>query len=114
MTEISLVVTRAEVAHAETHPKERQIAIRSPSPDVQRALGALSSTNRMHLRLGDFVTLDAADPGAVWLAHNDHHRQAFEALYALLATKPDREMRFLCDLSPLPPVAGEKPPGTAP
>jgi hypothetical protein len=114
MSEISLVVTKAGLAHAEAYPMERQIAVRSPSPDIQHTLGALSSTNRMHLRLGDFVTLDAADPEAVWLAHNDHHRQAFEALYALLATKPDREMRFICDLSPLPPMSGGKPSASSP
>jgi hypothetical protein len=99
MPEVSLVVTRSEFDHASTRPKERQIALRYPSPDIGGTLKTLNSSNRVHLTLGDFIMLEVADPGAVWLAHNEHHSRAFESLYAFLATNPDREMRFICSVS---------------
>jgi hypothetical protein len=102
MSEVTLVVTRRELDHARDNPKEKQIALRAPSQDIAAPIGALSLTQRMHLRLGGFLTLDVADPGAIWLAHNDKHSDAFEALWAFLATHPDREMRFLCEVAPLP------------
>jgi hypothetical protein len=76
--------------------------VRAPSEDIIRLLGDLSLKRRAHLNLGGFLTLDVADPGAIWLAHNDKHSDAFEALFSFLATRPDREMRFLCEVSPLP------------
>jgi hypothetical protein len=102
MSEISLVVTRRETEHARGHPREKQIAVRAPSEDIARAVQELSSRRRLHLGLGGFLTLDVADPGAIWLAHNDKHQDAFEALWAFLSTRPDREMRFLCEVSPIP------------
>jgi hypothetical protein len=102
VSQIALVVTKREYDHSQTNPKEKQIAIRFPSQDIEAQVRALSSANRAHLKLGGFITLDVADPGAIWLAHNAKHAEAFEALFLFLATKPDGEMRFICDLSPLP------------
>jgi hypothetical protein len=101
LSEITLVVTLRELEHAEVNPKEKQIAMRSPSDEIAAALRGLSLKNRAHLSLGGFLTLDVVDPGAIWLAHNDKHSEAFAALWVFLATRPDREMRFLCEVSPL-------------
>jgi hypothetical protein len=101
VSEITLVVTLRELEHAQGNPKEKQIAMRSPSDDIAAALRGLGLRSRAHLSLGGFLTLDVVDPGAIWLAHNDKHSEAFAALWVFLATRPDREMRFLCEVSPL-------------
>ena len=102
VSEISLVVTKAALAHGSDHPNQRQIAMRSPSSSIEPLVRTLTSGNRAHLTLGGFLTLDVGDPAAIWLAHNEKHAKAFETLYALLARKPDGEMRFLCEITPLP------------
>jgi hypothetical protein len=53
------------------------------------------------MTLGGFLTLDVADPGAIWLAHNSKHAEAFQALFEFLATRPDRELCLLCEVTPL-------------
>jgi len=69
--------------------------------DIGPLLAGLSLKQRAHLNLGGFLTLDVADPGAIWLAHNEKHSASFLALFEFLKTRPDQEMRFLCDVSPL-------------
>jgi hypothetical protein len=101
MSEITLVVTSEERDHAAANPKEKQIAFRSASADIEPNLRGLSLANRVHLNLGGFLTLDVADPGAIWLAHNEKHSDAFLALFDFLKTRPDREMRFFCEVTPL-------------
>jgi hypothetical protein len=99
--QISLVVTQRELDHSIHDPSQRQIAMRSPSADIQKALTGLSLKNRLHITLGGFLTLDVADPGAIWLAHNAKHADAFQALFDFLATRPDREIRLLCEIAHL-------------
>jgi hypothetical protein len=97
--QITLVVTRRELGHFNAgHTAEAQIALRSPSPDLAPAIVALSSKNRANLMLGGCVSLVAGDPGAIWRAHNDRTAEDFDTLFALLARRPDCEMRFICEL----------------
>ena len=94
-----LVVTRAELDHYNAgHAAEAQIALRSPSSDIAPAIKDLTSKNRANLILGGCVSLVAGDPGAIWRAHNEQNIEDFDALFNLLARRPDKEMRFLCDL----------------
>ena len=99
MGQITLVVTSAELNYYNAgHAAEAQIALRSPSADIAPAIRDLTSKNRANLILGGCVTLVAADPGAIWRAHNEENVEDFDTLFDLLARRPDREMRFLCDL----------------
>ncbi|MCH8878232.1 MAG: hypothetical protein IIA89_15695 [Chloroflexi bacterium] len=99
MGQITLVVTSAELDHYNAgHALEAQIALRSPSPDIAPTIEELTSKNRANLILGGHVTLVAGDPGAVWRAHNNEAPEDFDALFNLLARRPDGEMRFLCDI----------------
>lgn len=97
MAEITLVVTRAELDHVTSgHRDEAQIALRSPSHDIAPKIRGLTSAKRASVTLGGCVTLIAADPGAIWRAHNGAQEEDFDALFNLLARRPDGEMRFLC------------------
>jgi len=102
MSQVSLAVTTRELEHSKSNAKEKQIALRSPSLDIESTVRGLTSARRAHLTLGGFITLDVADSGAIWLAHNGKHVEAFEALFSLLSTRPDHEMQFTCTLEPLP------------
>ena len=99
MGQITLVVTRAELDHCNAgHAAEAQIALRAPSSDIAAAIRDLSSKKRVNLILGGCVILVAADPGAIWRAHNERNSEDFDSLFNLLARRPDKGMRFLCDL----------------
>lgn len=95
MAQISLVVTRA-VERSEVD--QRQIAYRSPSTDIAPSLQAANRKTRVTIRLGGFLDLVVGDTGAIWRAHNSHQNQAFDKLFDLLRSRPDVEMRFLCDV----------------
>lgn len=99
MGQVTLVVTRPELEHFTAgHRDEAQIALRSPSPDIAPTIRALTSSHRARLVLGGCVSLVAGDPGAIWRAHNEQHAEDFDALFNLLARRPDQEMRFLCEV----------------
>lgn len=99
MGQITIVITSAELDHYNAgHASEAQIALRSASADIAPGIEKLTSTNRANLILGGCVTLVAGDPGAVWRAHNNENLKDFDALFSLLARRPDGEMRFLCEL----------------
>jgi len=99
MSEITLVVTQGVVDHVlPDHPKEKQIAIRSPTQDIAPTIGKLTRTNQKTLRLGGCIDLVLGDPGAIHRAHNDQKFRDFEALYNLLERRPNHEMRFLCEV----------------
>ena len=100
MPEITLVVTQPVVNYVlQGHPGEKQIAIRSPTPDIAPMIGQLTRNNRMTLRLGGCIDLILGDTGAIHRAHNGgQHVQDFEALYDLLERRLDYEMRFLCEI----------------
>lgn len=99
MAEITLVVTRAEFDHVTSgHRNEAQIALRSPSPDIATRIRSLTLAKPASITLGGCVTLIAADPGAIWRAHNGGQAEDFDALFNLLARRPDGEMRFLCQI----------------
>ena len=101
MGQISLLVTsRVLERDSPERLNERQIAYRSPSEDLKAALGTASSTNRMAIDLGEFVTLVVGDTSAVWRSHNVDRARAFDAFFGLLSQRPDREMRVLCDMTP--------------
>ena len=99
MPEISLLVTRPEMAYVEQgRQNEWQIAMRHASPDIAADLMLLTKTNRREVILGGCIGLIAADPGAIWRAHNENRTDDFDALFGLLARRPDEAMRFLCRL----------------
>jgi len=74
--------------------------MRSPSEEIRAVVGALGHGVRVQLSLGGFFTVVAGDTGAIWETHNAEHAEDFETLYALLASKPDREMVFTCEAQP--------------
>ncbi len=100
MASISLVVTQLVLDRVRAgNPGERQIAIRSASPDIQARIQATNYANRVSIRLGGCITLVCGDSGAIWRAHNSQqYTDDFDSLYALLARRPGVEMRFLCEL----------------
>jgi hypothetical protein len=99
MPEISLVVTqRVFDRTVPDHRDEAQLAIRSASEDIAPSIRQLNAKNRANLRLGGFITLVVGDTAAIWRSHNKHQVEDFDALFNLLARRPDQEMRFLCDL----------------
>jgi hypothetical protein len=99
MPEISLSVTKGVLNYA-TGPreKERQIAYSMASADIAPRLAAVTTKERILLRLGGLITLSVADRGAIWRAHNEQYVDDFDALFAFLARYPSRPMRFLCEL----------------
>lgn len=101
MGQLELVVTRAELDHCkETGNKsERQITLRSPSADIADIIKGLNRNNRVTLVLGSCVSLVVGDTSAIWRAHNEEYSEDFDILFNLLARRPDREMRFLCELA---------------
>lgn len=99
MPEISLVVTRPALNHISAgRQNEAQIAIRSATADIAPRIRQLSANNGVNLQLGGCIVLDVRDPGAIWRAHNAEQLEDFDALFSLLARRPDHEMRFLCDI----------------
>jgi hypothetical protein len=100
MAEITLVVTGAELSHVRAgNPAQAQIAIRYASEDIAAKVRTLSLMKPATLTLGGCLSFSARDPGAIWRAHNEAQSEDFDALFELLARRPNREMRFLCDLS---------------
>jgi hypothetical protein len=100
MGEISLVVT-SKVRQRDTSETagERQIAYRSPSPEIAPTLTKANANRRVTIRLGGFLDLSVGDTGAIWRAHNPEKRDEFDKLFELLRSRPDVEMRFLCELA---------------
>lgn len=100
MGQISLIVTsRVHQRDAPGTLDERQIAYRHPSPDLASMLSKANAHVRVTIRLGGFLELSVGDTGAIWRAHNPEKRHEFDRLFDLLRSKPDVEMRFLCDLT---------------
>jgi len=98
MGEVSLLVTSPVLSHTGGDPKERQIAVRLSSPDLSAELSEITGTNRRKLLLGGCISLIIGDRGAIWRAHNTDRLEDFDAFFGLLSRRPDREMRFVCDL----------------
>lgn len=99
MAEITLAVTQRVVAYtSEGRLSETQIALRAPSTEILPTIGQASKTNPVTIRLGGCIDLIVRDPGAIWRVHNTQQLEDFEAFFSLLARRPDREMRFLCEI----------------
>ena len=99
MTQITLLVTRAvKERDVPERIKERQIAYRSPSADIAPSLKTANAERRIPIRLGGFVDLAVGDTGAIWRSHNVGQDQAFDKLFDLLSSRPEIEMRFLCEV----------------
>jgi hypothetical protein len=99
MAEISLAVTKGVIEYAKgPHEHERQVAYSAASPDIALRLAAVTTHDRVRLRLGGLITLVVADRGAIWRAHNAEHLEDFDALFSFLARYPSRRMRFLCEI----------------
>ena len=100
MPEVSLLVTLAELNYvAEGRESEQQIAVRSASPDVLDDLMRIDRQNRRQLIVGGCIALVMGDRGAIWRAHNTDRLEDFDALFGLLARRPGKEMRIVCDLA---------------
>ena len=99
MSEISLVVTQPVLKQvAQAGLKERQIALRKPSPNLKEVLRTVRKDKRTRIRLGHAVALELGDSGAIWAVHNAEAADDFNSLYGLLARRPGNEMRFLCSI----------------
>src|SRR6266705_3194149 len=100
MAEVSLLVTQAELDYVATgRQNEQQIAVRSASQDVLDSLMQIDGRNRRELVVGGCISLVMGDRGAIWRAHNADRLEDFDALFALLARRPRKEMRILFDLA---------------
>jgi len=100
MATIRLRVTQKVLDHAAAgHRGQRQVAMRLPSEELRAVIGGLGHGVRVPLGLGGFLTVVAGDTGAIWETHNADHAEDFETLYALLASKPGREMEFTCEVA---------------
>lgn len=99
VAEISLAVTKGVLEYASgSREKERQIAYSSASTDIAPRLAAVTTKDRVLLRLGGRITLVVADRGAIWRAHNAQYSGDFDALYAFLAHYPSQPIRFICEV----------------
>lgn len=99
MATVRLRVTQRVLDHsAAGHRGQRQVAMRLPSEEIRAVIGGLGHGVRAQLSLGGFLTVVAGDTGAIWETHNAEHAEDFERLYALLASKPDWEMVFICEV----------------
>jgi hypothetical protein len=99
MAEITLVVTQRVVNHtSQGHPDETQMAIRAPTPDIAPTIRQLTKTNRRTLRLGGCIDLTIGDTSAIHRSQNIQQVEDFDALFELLARRPDHAMRFLCEV----------------
>ena len=99
MSEISLRVTHAVLAHAQAErANQRQIAYTDASLDIAPRLAALTAQDRARLLVGESLTVVVGDRGAIWHAHNAAHANDFDALFEFLARHPERPVRFLCRL----------------
>lgn len=100
MSEVSLLVTVAALDYlAEGRQSERQIAVQSCSPDLRDDLTRINGKNRRELIIGGCIALVMGDTGAIWRAHNKDRLEDFDALFGLLARRPDKEMRIICELA---------------
>lgn len=82
MAEISLVVTQAVLDHIlGGNESQRQIAIRSPSPEIKSIVSKLGARNRKTIVLGGSIRLIIGDSGAIWLAHNSVYIDDFISLF---------------------------------
>lgn len=99
MSEISLRVTKAELDHlAEAGKDQRQIALTSPSQDIAAEVSSITAKNRRLLVIGGCIEFVLADRSALWRAHNTDREKDYDALFNLLARRPDHAMRVLCQL----------------
>ena len=99
MAEVSLLVTEAELDYVATgRQNEQQIAVRSASQDILDALMPIDGRNRRDLVIGGCIPLVMGDRGPIWRAHNGDRLDDFDALFALQARRPGKEVRILCEV----------------
>lgn len=99
MSVIALRVTTAELAHlASGNVEQRQIALKGVSEDLSGPLTEITRNNRRKLTLGGCFEFVLGDRSALWRAHNQAAAEDFDALFELLALRPDREFRCLCSI----------------
>lgn len=83
---------------SETPRKQSQIALTSPSPDIAQEILSITRKNRRLLVIGDCIEFVLADRSALWRAHNEDRSADFDALFDLLARRPDQAMRVFCEV----------------
>ena len=102
MAEVTLRVTSGVLSHTSGgREDQRQIALTAPSGDIAPAIAAITGRQPRTLILGGTIQLILADRSAIWRSHNQTHIEDFDALFDFLAHRPDREVRFLCQLVPV-------------
>jgi len=94
---ITLTVTKnvvREVNAGRTY--ERQIAIRSASPELLASIRTASARNRIAVAVNGAFELLIGDNGAIWEEHQAPGRQAedFSSLYDLLSRRQDQPVTF--------------------
>lgn len=99
MSEISLSVTKGVLEYAVgPREQERQIAYAEATADIASRLSEVTARSGVKLRIAGQLTLNVADRGAIWLAHNPGNEKSFDALFAFLAHFPSKRLRFVCEL----------------
>jgi hypothetical protein len=104
MSEVAVLVMQKGLDYtSRAHRNEAKISLRAPSPDLAPQLSTLNVghhwTLRLYLTETWFVDLVVGDFGAIHRAHqrNPHQVRDFDALYNLLARKPNLGARLRCE-----------------
>lgn len=100
MNTISLTVTAKSAAYLAGQPGAagRQLAIKDASPNIRAALDKATKDNVVKILLGQRLTLVVGDTHAIWRSHNMICTADYDALFDLIALRPDATMVFLCDV----------------
>lgn len=101
MNTLVLTVTHKVLDHLklQTDRCQRQIAIQEASPEIRTALFSATKDKRILLLLGNRIPFIAGDTAALWRSHNLANIAEYDALFDLLALKPDTPMRFTCEIT---------------
>ena len=98
MESIKLKVTSKVIDQSLKAKNQEQIAITSPTGSLASAIAEANKKNRIRLILGDAISLQLGDTGAIWRAHNPANEEDFDALFQFLSKFPNTEIEFVCSV----------------
>jgi hypothetical protein len=98
MESIKLKVTSRVLAQSRKVKHQEQIAITDPTGSLASAIALATKKNRIRLVLGNAISLELGDTGAIWRVHNPFDEANFDALFKFLSKFPDTEVEFICSV----------------